>query len=276
MMKGIQELKEVLENGVKNVFTSENFVNYLKFSAMFHTYSVNNRILIFLQRPTASYVAGFNAWKKMGRTVKKGEHGIRILAPHARKRQEVDPETGDELEIKFTTFSVTYVFDVSQTEGAEIPKICHELDGDVNDYESMLNAIKSLSPVPITFEQITNGSKGYYNRADKRIAIKEGMSQLATIKTALHEITHATLHDEGRKSREQMETEAEATAFLTCSLLGLETGEYSFEYLASWASGADLEELHQSLDTISATATGFAGKINDLLDKCEKMQSDVA
>ena len=266
-MADMNALKQKLEEGVAGVFTSDNFLNYLRFSAVFHNYSVNNRVLIFSQMPTATHVAGFHAWKKLGRSVKKGEHGILIYAPIQRKRVVLNEETGEDEEVKYTSYTTAYVFDVSQTEGEEIPEICRELKGDVENFDEVFKAVEAISPVPIRFEKITSGAKGYFHRTEKRIAIKEGMSELATLKTALHEITHAMLHDDSVMVREKprIETEAEGTAFLTWALRGYETGEYSFEYLASWAAHADCSELKMSLDTISATAAKFAAAIEEQL-----------
>lgn len=264
-MADLKELKDKLEKGVMNVFSSENFLSYLRFSAAFHSYSINNRILIFLQRPNATNVAGFATWKKLGRSVKKGEKGIMIYSPCPYKKT-IEDENGDETELTYTRFKPAYVFDVSQTEGGPLPELCAELEAEVTNYEDLFEAIRKISPVPISFEDIKSGAKGYYHRTDKRIAIQEGMSQLQTIKTALHELTHATLHTETamKNDKERIETEAEGTAYLTCALLGLETDDYSFEYLASWASSASCEVLKASIDLISETAASFAAKIQEI------------
>ena len=209
----VQEITEKLEQGIKELFESEKYKTYLNTMSKFHNYSFNNTMLIAMQKPDATLVAGFKAWQKnFDRHVKKGEKGIRILAPAPYKikeeQEKLDPVTGEimldkngmpiteEVEIKIPAFRVVPVFDVSQTDGKELPDIgVNELSGSVEDYEDFMQALTEVSPVPITYEDIEGEAKGYFHTTDHRIAIQEGMSQSQTVKTAIHEVAHAKLHD---------------------------------------------------------------------------------
>lgn len=260
-MKDIKEITEQLEQGVKGVYNSEKYMNYLSFVARFHRYSINNSMLIWLQYPTASYVAGFRAWQKMNRQVRKGEKGIQILAPCPHKIvKEVLLEDGtvDEREITYTTFRPVSVFDISQTDGEEIPAICNQLSGEVENFSGLFEALKKVSPAPVEFEDIQTGANGYFNSEACIIRIKEGMSEMQTIKTLLHEIAHAILHgkdgDEEGAKRSKKEVQAESVAFTVCSMLGLDTSGYSFEYIADWSQGREAKELTDSMETIRKTA----------------------
>ena len=259
----IREITEQLEAGVQAVFESDNYREYLKCMSRFHNYSVNNCLLIALQRPDASLVAGYQAWKRdHGRQVKKGEKGIRILAPCKYKveSEEMD-ENGEPKMMELTGFRVVTVFDYAQTEGRELPTIgAHELTGDVDDYQKLFRALTSICPVPIGFESIEGGAKGYYKDTEKRIAIQSGMSQIQTIKTLIHEMAHAKLHAKEARDpdhpidRRTKEVEAESTAFCVASALGIDTSEYSFGYVAGWSSGRETKELKSSLERIRAAS----------------------
>lgn len=274
----IEKITEQMEAGIKDVFDSKQFKEYLTVMSKFHNYSLNNTLLIAMQKPDASHIAGYTAWKKnFGRNVKKGEKGIRILAPAPykviRKVPKVDPNTKEaivgsdgkpiteEKEIKIPAFKVVSVFDVSQTEGKEIPNIVTPLLGDIENYKEFFAALERISPVSISFENIKGGAHGYYHLTDNRIAIDEGMSELQTLKTVIHEIAHAKLHninrDEmaNRPDRRTREVEAEGIAYTVCRYFGLDTSDYSFNYLASWSSGKELSELKGSLETIRSTAS---------------------
>ena len=209
----VQEITEKLEQGIKELFESEKYKNYLNTMSKFHNYSFNNTVLIAMQKPDATLVAGFKAWKRnFQRHVKKGEKGIRILAPAPYKLKEeqekLDPETKEimldaegkpimeEVEITIPAFRAVSVFDVAQTEGKELPELdVKELSDSVEDYENFMQALTEVSPVPIEFEEIEGGAKGYFSQSTHRIAIQEGMSQSQTLKTAIHEVAHAKLHD---------------------------------------------------------------------------------
>ena len=253
----LKEITDRLEQGILEVFESERYKEYLRVMSKFHHYSFNNTMLIALQKPDASLIAGFSAWKNThGRTVKKGEKGIRIIAPAPFKvkqeMEKLDPKTNmplvgadgnaitEEKEITIPAYKVVSVFDVSQTEGKELPSIgVDELTGDVSQYEDFFTALKKASPVPIALEHIEGSAHGYYHLAEKRIAIDDNMSELQTLKTAIHEIAHAKLHDidlnapkeekENHPNQRTREVEAESVAYSVCRHYGLDTSDYSFD-----------------------------------------------
>lgn len=293
----VQEITEKLEQGIKELFESEKYKTYLNTMSKFHNYSFNNTMLIAMQKPDATLVAGFKAWQKnFDRHVKKGEKGIRILAPAPYKikeeQEKLDPVTGEimldkngmpvteEVEIKIPAFRVVPVFDVSQTDGKELPDIgVNELSGSVEDYEDFMQALMEVSPVPITYEDIDGDAKGYFHTTDHRIAIQEGMSQSQTVKTAIHEVAHAKLHDRERnqdidkvleKDRNTKEVEAESVAYTVCQHFGIDTSDYSFGYIAGWSSDRDMKELKSSLDTIRKTASELITGIEDRLAELQK------
>lgn len=293
----VQEITEKLEQGIKELFESEKYKTYLNTMSKFHNYSFNNTMLIAMQKPDATLVAGFKAWQKnFDRHVKKGKKGIRILAPAPYKikeeQEKLDPVTGEimldkngipiteEVEIKIPAFRVVPVFDVSQTDGKELPDIgINELSGSVEDYEDFMQALTEVSPVPITYEDIDGDAKGYFHITDHRIAIQEGMSQSQTVKTAIHEVAHAKLHDRERnqdivavldKDRNTKEVEAESVAYTVCQHFGIDTSDYSVGYIAGWSSDRDMKELKSSLDTIRKTASELLTGIEDRLAELQK------
>ena len=301
--KPAEKLKEItdrLEQGITELFESERYREYLRVMSKFHNYSFNNTLLIAMQKPDASLVAGFSAWKNnFGRNVIKGQKGIKIIAPSPYKvKQEmkkIDPHTQqpiigkdgkpvtEEKEITIPAYKVVSVFDVSQTEGKELPDIAvDELTGDVERYRDFFAALEKTSPVPIGFEQIPGSSHGYYHLEDKRIAIQEGMSELQTLKTAIHEIAHAKLHDidlnapeneqQPRVDRRTREVEAESVAYTVCQHYGLDTSDYSFGYVAGWSSGRELSELKSSLETIRSAAAEIINSIDETLAELSKAQ----
>ena len=252
-----------LEDGVKAVFESDNYRNYLQTMGKFYNYSFGNCILIAMQRPDATQVAGFKAWKdKFHRTVKKGEKGIQIIAPCPhKKKKEVSCSDGgtEEQEITFTTYRTAYVFDIAQTEGEDLPEIVRKLSMDVDGYDELLIRLMLVSPVPVSFEEIRGSANGFYSWAYKRIVVKEGMSQSQTVKTLVHEIAHSILHDKENgeqkdADRRTMEVQAESVSYAVNSYLGIDTADYSFGYVAGWSSGKDYKELKNSLEVIHNTA----------------------
>ena len=282
----MKEITERLEQGVKDIFTSEMYTTYLRTMAKFHNYSFNNTLLIAMQRPDATLVAGYNAWKnKFNRYVKKGEKGIQIIAPapvkEREEREKIDKDTGltvlnesgePEIEVVervIPRFRVTTVFDYAQTDGEPLPTLeVNELTARVKDYTLLKEAIEQVSPVPIRFGEIEGNAKGYYSHMDKEICVRADMGESQTIKTMIHEVAHAMLHDSDQmkqrgEEKDQLtkETEAESIAFTVCSALGIDTSDYSFPYVASWASGKELKELKDSMDTIRLTAADFLEKL---------------
>ena len=282
----LKEITERLEQGVKDIFTSEMYTKYLLTMSKFHNYSFNNTLLIAMQRPDATLVAGYNAWKnKFNRYVKKGEKGIQIIAPvpvkEREEREKIDKDTGltvlnesgePEIEVVervIPRFRVTTVFDYAQTDGEPLPTLeVNELTARVKDYTLLKEAIEQVSPVPIRFGEIEGNAKGYYSHMDKEICVRADMGESQTIKTMIHEVAHAMLHDSDQmkqrgEEKDQLtkETEAESIAFTVCSVLGIDTSDYSFPYVASWASGKELKELKDSMDTIRLTAADFLEKL---------------
>ena len=301
--KPAEKLKEItdrLEQGIAELFDSERYREYLKVMSKFHNYSFRNTVLIAMQKPDASLVAGFSAWKNnFERNVMKGQKGIKIIAPSPYKikqeMQKIDPHTQkpiigkdgkpvtEEKEVTIPAYKVVSVFDVSQTEGKELPDIAvDELTGDVDRYKDFFAALEKTSPVPIAFENIEGGSHGYYHLEDKRIAINEGMSELQTLKTTIHEIAHAKLHDidlnapkdeqQPHVDRRTREVEAESVAYTVCQHYGLDTSDYSFGYVAGWSSGRELSELKSSLETIRSAAAEIINSIDENLAELQKAQ----
>lgn len=268
----IKELTDKLEAGIKEVFTSDKYREYLSTMNKFHNYSFNNSMLIHMQKPNASYVAGIKTWNTMERHVRKGEKGITIFAPCPYKVKKpvevIDPKTGqvkrdihgkpvtEEKEITYASFRAISIFDISQTEGKPLPELAKELKGEIPDYMILMDSIREVAPVPIKFESWSESKKGHYDLANKEIVIKSGMSELQTVKTAIHETAHSILHKDQAhvKDSATMEVEAESVAFVVCQHLGLDTSDYSFGYLAGWSSGKELPELKSSLQTIQKTA----------------------
>ena len=292
-----KEITDKLEAGLKALFEGDNFRNYLNTMSKFHNYSFNNTMLIALQKPDATYVAGFNSWKKnFERSVNKGEKGIKIFAPAPYKMKKeqtkIDPDTElpvldkdgkpviEEVEVTIPAFKVVSVFDVSQTNGKELPTLgVDELKGDVENFEKFFGVLKEVSPVPIKFDDIDGSAKGFYHHEDKAITVKTGMSDVQTIKTAIHEIAHAKLHDRDlvkadienpKKDRNTEEVEAESIAYTVCQHFGIDTSDYSFAYVASWGSGIDTPELKSSLETIRSTASELITQISNRLRELDK------
>ena len=292
-----EKLKEItasIEQGIQDLFQSDKYAEYLRTMSRFHSYSVRNTILIHMQRPDATAVAGFNAWKKkFQRNVKKGEKGITILAPTPFKKKieekKLDPVTKspmldhdgnvimEEKEVEIPLFRPVKVFDVSQTEGKPLPQLSSPLTGEVQNYEIFMEALRRTSPVPIAINPIREeGVDGFLDLDARDITVKEGMGQMQTVRTTIHEIAHAVLHlkEQNRlsatagteqetkpKDRNTKEVEAESVSYAVCQYFGLQTGEYSFGYIAGWSSEKSLPELKASLETISRTANQL---INDI------------
>ena len=300
----LQEITDGIESGIQSLFESEKYRSYLSVMGRFHQYSVNNTMLIFSQRPEATLVAGYEKWKRLERHVKRGEKGIKIIAPAAfTKKEEVpklDPDTKapmldkdgkvltEEKEVKVPFFKVVTVFDVSQTEGKPLPQLASDLSGDVQDYDTLIEALRRSSPVPIDFQPMKPEMDGFFSETEQRIAIREGMSQVQTVSALIHEITHAKLHNreqwrlnhpgEGEepprpKDSATMEVEAESVSYAVCQYYGIETGENSFGYIAAWSKDRTLPELKASLEIINRTAGRFLYDIDRHRAEIRKEQS---
>ena len=297
--KKMDELMASLEDGMKELFSSEKYAQYLKTMAKFHTYSLNNTILISMQRPEATLVTGYERWKSMGRQVKKGEKAIRIIAPapvkEKRQQKKLDEENkpvldenGDpemeEVEVTVQKYKVTNVFDISQTEGDPIETLdAAELTASVENYAEFLQAVEKVAPVPIRFDELTGQTKGYFHTVKQEIVIQKGMAESQTLKTSIHETAHSLLHNkekmaeqEDLKNRQTKEVEAESVAFVVCSAFGLDTSEYSFPYIAGWSSGKEMTELKASMDVIRKTSSKLIKSIEievqQLLTEKEKQK----
>lgn len=285
----VKEITEKLKTGVNEIFESGQYEQYLKVMSKFHDYSTNNTILIALQRPDATRVAGFTTWKnEFQRSVKKGEKGIKILAPMFFKKEPQEKDVTDSEthssenheqeeneEQIITRFKVVNVFDICQTEGKELPRLgVDALKGDVEHYEAFYHSLEKTSPVPMAFEAIKDASHGYYDLVDKRIAIKAGLSQLQTIKTAIHEIAHATLHADKNSNtdRSTAEVQAESIAYTVCSYYGLDTSDYSFGYVAGWSRGKEIKELKDSLEIIRKTSSQIITDIDKHFSQIQEKQ----
>lgn len=299
----LDTIMKSLEEGVEKVFTSEQYQMYLQTMAKFHNYSFNNTLLIAMQRPDATLLAGYQTWqKKFHRHVKRGEKGIKIIAPvpvkEKRQVEKIDEETQEivigidgqpeteTVERILPRFRVTTVFDISQTEGEPLPTLeVNELVGDVFIYEDFMKGLEEISPVPFQFQEIDSGAKGYYSNAEKLVAIQTGMSQAQTMKTAVHETAHAILHDRDvmeengiTKDRMTKEVESESVAYVVCNHFGLDTSDYSFNYVAGWSSDKEMPELRSSMDTIRLTSSQLIADITEKLlelQKTRELENDI-
>lgn len=271
----MKQTLDKLEAGVIEFFTSEKYITYLQVMSKFHTYSANNQVLIAMQMPDATAVAGYNSWiRNFDRHVKRGEKSITILAPMKVKikidtdRRDADGKIIQE-ERETIKFRPVSVFDVSQTEGKPLPEIITELTGDVSRYEQLLYAARQAAPYPIEIGAVEGSAKGWCNFTQEKIIIKEGMSEAQTLKTAFHETAHARIHSDSDKSREQKEVEAESIAYVVCSHFGLDTSDYSFGYVATWAGRQDINLLKQSMQTISQTAKAIITDVERAMEEPE-------
>ena len=293
MKERVGDLLGRLEEGLKEVFESDKYKDYLNTMSKFHNYSVNNTLLIHQQKPDATLVAGFQSWaSNFDRHVKRGEKGIQIVAPapyNIKKEQQlIDRKTGNpvfnadgtpkmtEVEVKIPAYKVTTVFDISQTYGKELPTIgVSELTNEVDHAKDFIESLKNVSPVPIEFGKIEGESKGYYSPGNENIMIQEGMSDAQTIKTMVHEISHAKLHNpealkeaEG-KSKGTIEMEAESVAYIVCQHFGIDTSDYSFGYIAGWSEGKGVEELKESMQTIRDTSAEMINRVENNMHALE-------
>ena len=284
----LHQITDKLEKGVKDVFQSDKYKQFLNVMAKFPRYSVNNTMLIMMQRPDAQLCQSFTGWKQMGRYVKKGEKGISILAPAPykieREQTKLDEKgrpvfdadgepVKEKVEVTIRAFKVVKTFDLSQTDGKELPTIGpSELVGNIEGYPKLLQALQEISPVPVSFELIDGNAKGFYHLEDKKIVVQDGMSEVQTIKTLLHEMAHQKLHDKDNVpeakdiSRNGKEVEAESVAYVVCQHYGINTSDYSFSYVAGWSEGKETPELKASLDKIRQTASEFIYQIDQRME----------
>ena len=287
--KDMDSIMQSLESGVEELFTSNRYQEFLKTMAKFHNYSFNNTMLIAMQRPDATLVTSYKNWQSMGRQVMKGEKGITIIAPAPYKKMKEKevldenqrpimgtdgkPKT-EQVEVIVPHFKAVTVFDIAQTSGEPIQTLAPELlTAAVQDFDSFMQAIQKISPVPIRFDEIDGNANGYYHNADKEIVIKKGLSESQTLKTAIHETAHAKLHDKEimeslgvEKDRLTKEVEAESVAYCVCSSFGLDTSDYSFPYIAGWSSSREMKEMKASMDVIRKTAGEMIDQLTEELE----------
>lgn len=282
-------IQKKLEDGVRAIFTSEKYQEYISAMSKFPRYSINNCILIASQLPEASLVCGFRKWQtEFNRTVNKGEHGIMILAPIKGKTEVVEEvfdennkavvdENGNQKTEKVTreyqTFRPVYVFDVSQTSGDPLPTLASELNETVDSFEEMKSVLISISPVPVSFETINGGANGYYSPTAGKIVIDERLPQLQMLKTMVHEIAHATLghgSKEDKWDRQTKEVQAESVAYWVTQMIGLDTSDYSFGYISGWSKDKEVSELKESLDVIKQTADKLSSSIEEKIRELKK------
>ena len=287
--KDMDSIMQSLESGVEELFTSNRYQEFLKTMAKFHNYSFNNTMLIAMQRPDATLVTSYKNWQSMGRQVMKGEKGITIIAPAPYKKMK-EKEVLDEnqrpimgtdgkpktekVEVTVPHFKAVTVFDIAQTSGEPIQTLAPELlTAAVQDFDSFMQAIQKISPVPIRFDEIDGNANGYYHNADKEIVIKKGLSESQTLKTAIHETAHAKLHDKEimeslgvEKDRLTKEVEAESVAYCVCSSFDLDTSDYSFPYIAGWSSSREMKEMKASMDVIRKTAGEMIDQLTEELE----------
>ena len=282
-------IQKKLEDGVRAIFTSEKYQEYISAMSKFPRYSINNCILIASQLPEASLVCGFRKWQtEFNRTVNKGEHGIMILAPIKGKTEVVEEvfdennkavvdENGNQKTEKVTreyqTFRPVYVFDVSQTSGDPLPTLASELNETVDSFEEMKSVLISISPVPVSFETINGGANGYYSPTAGKIVIDERLPQLQMLKTMVHEIAHATLghgSKEDKWDRQTKEVQAESVAYWVTQMIGLDTSDYSFGYISGWSKDKEVSELKESLDVIKQTADKLSSSIEENIKELRK------
>ena len=289
----LKDITKKLEQGISSLFDSAKYKAYLNTMAKFHNYSFNNSLLIHMQRPDATHVAGYKAWLRFKRHVMTGEKGIRIIAPAPYRQVFLEKQRDqfgnvvigadgkpivEEVERIVPSYKVSIVFDVSQTTGEPLPEIVKQLSGCVENYEILKEALQDASPVPIRYAEISSAANGYYSHVDKEIVVKSDLSEMQTIKTCIHEIAHSVLHDKdtGTQKEESLtnrdrEVQAESVAYAVCQHLGLDTSDYSFGYIAGWSSGRDMKELKAAMNVIRETADKM---ISDISDRYETLKTE--
>lgn len=293
----IKEITNKLEKGIREIFESGKYEKYLKTMSRFHSYSMNNTLLIYMQKPDATLIAGYRSWQeKFSRNVMKGEKGIQILAPCPYKKtvtldvfdknmRPVMDADGNQVqktqEIMIPAFKPVTVFDVSQTDGEPLPVLAQTLTGEVKDYPLFLEALQKASGSVIRFEELPPGMDGFFSLKDKTITIRDDMSEVQTVCAMIHEITHSRLHDRDQfeagvqKDSKTMEVEAESVAYAVCAYYGIETGSNSFGYIASWSKSKELPELKNSLEMITRASSELIRDIDQSREELVKLKDPV-
>lgn len=273
MKKQIEDITKKLEEGVKEVFSSGKYEEFLKVMSKFTNYSFNNCVLISIQMPEATKVAGFKSWQtNFKRNVKKGEKAIKILAPLPVKFEKEVRNSEGELEtkqIEYMAFRAVSVFDISQTEGEELPDICHMLNGSVDGFAKLIERLKNIAPVPVEVAKIQGSANGFYSHKENKIVVDADLSEIHMVKTLVHEIAHSMIHNENDGEQKEAdsrtkEVQAESIAYAVCNYMGLDTSDWSFGYIAGWSEGKELKELQTSMDVIRKTAGTIIEKLEEV------------
>ena len=293
----IRELTDGLEESIKGFMEGEKYKNFLTKMSQFHNYSLNNQLLIAIQRPGATLCASYTGWKKQERQVKKGEKGIKIICPAPYKKQALqdkkDPQTGkpvlmadgsprqEIVEVIIPAFKVGYTFDVSQTEGKPLPEITQNLEGNLTDSQKDLRqALLEICPVPVSFQPVQGAANGFYRRDTKEIVVDDSLSETHSLKTLIHEMSHALLHStdipDAPKDSPTREVQAESVACVVCSYFGIDTSDYSFGYISGWSSGKDTKELKASLEVIRNTSNVIITKAEETLTRMKMPKQEIS
>lgn len=293
----LKDLTEQLEKSIQDFMESEKYKTFLSSMAKFHNYSLNNQILIAVQKPDSTLCAGYTTWQKQNRYVKKGEKGIRIICPAPYKKEYlkdvIDKTTGkpellpdgkakqEIVQKVIPFFKVGYVYDISQTEGQPLPEIADILEGDLGEgLKSLKEAMLQVSPVPVCFQPIDGETNGFYSPAAGEIVVDSTLSEKQSLKTLIHETAHALLHNpeasSSQSTRETKEIEAESVAYVVCQYFGLDTSDYSFGYIAGWSSGKGTPELKASLENIRNTSNEIISNVEQTLIKKETLEQTVS
>lgn len=293
----LKDLTEQLEKSIQDFMESEKYKTFLSSMAKFHNYSLNNQILIAVQKPDSTLCAGYTTWQKQNRYVKKGEKGIRIICPAPYKKEYlkdvIDKTTGkpellpdgkakqEIVQKVIPFFKVGYVYDISQTEGQPLPEIADILEGDLDEgLKSLKEAMLQASPVPVCFQPIDGETNGFYSPAAGEIVVDSTLSEKQSLKTLIHETAHALLHNpeasSSQSTRETKEVEAESVAYVVCQYFGLDTSDYSFGYIAGWSSGKGTPELKASLENIRNTSNEIISNVEQILIKKETLEQTVS
>lgn len=293
----LKDLTEQLEKSIQDFMESEKYKTFLSSMAKFHNYSLNNQILIAVQKPDSTLCAGYTTWQKQNRYVKKGEKGIRIICPAPYKKEYlkdvIDKTTGkpellpdgkakqEIVQKVIPFFKVGYVYDISQTEGQPLPEIADILEGDLGEgLKSLKEAMLQVSPVPVSFQPIDGEANGFYSPTAGEIVVDSTLSEKQSLKTLIHETAHAILHNpetaSSQSTRETKEVEAESVAYVVCQYFGLDTSDYSFGYIAGWSSGKGTPELKASLENIRNTSNEIISNVEQILIKKETLEQTVS
>lgn len=293
----LKDLTEQLEKSIQDFMESEKYKAFLSSMAKFHNYSLNNQILIAVQKPDSTLCAGYTTWQKQNRYVKKGEKGIRIICPAPYKKEYlkdvIDKTTGkpellpdgkakqEIVQKVIPFFKVGYVYDISQTDGQPLPEIADILEGDLDEgLKSLKEAMLQVSPVPVCFQPIDGEANGFYSPAAGEIVVDSTLSEKQSLKTLIHETAHAILHNpetaSSQSTRETKEVEAESVAYVVCQYFGLDTSDYSFGYIAGWSSGKGTPELKASLENIRNTSNEIISNVEQILTKEKALEQTVS